>query len=378
MTNTIAFGGSAKTRLIAGIIIAAVVILAGFEVSPDAQKEPHPSVKNHPIILDNNPVQALFVQGSATSKVYMLVGTGGANITIQVGDEGVLVVDTGSGQTVDKTLAMIKHLTQDITDQPIRWIVNTHFHPDSTGGNEAISKAGESLAENSVGTAPIFGLRNEKPVATIVAHENVLRRMSAPVGTPSPTPAAAWPLGTYTEKKEVVFNREPAEIIYLPGAHTDGDSIVFFRHADVISAGGIYVTTSYPVLDLRAGGTINGNIDALNHLIDLTIPLDHQEGGTYVIPGEGYLSDEASVVDYRNMVVIIRDRIQAMMNKGLTLGQVKAAKPTLDYDARYSTPSWTADMFVEAVYRTLTPASTNQGQNPGRGQSSGRATGERR
>ncbi len=113
------------------------------------------------------------------------------------------------------------------------------------------------------------------------------------------------------------------------------------------------MTTTYPVLDLKAGGTINGNIDALNRIIDLAVPHDHQEGGTYVIPGEGRLCDQADVVEYRNMVVIIRDRIQDMIKKGMTLEQIKASRPTADYDPRFATREWTADMFVDAAYRTL-------------------------
>jgi glyoxylase-like metal-dependent hydrolase (beta-lactamase superfamily II) len=205
---------------------------------------------------------------------------------------------------------------------------------------------------------PIFGKQNEAQPATVVAHENVLRRMSAPTGAKSPTPVDAWPLMTFfTPKKKVVFNSEPIELIHMPGAHTDGDSLVFFRHSDVISAGGAFVTTTYPVLDIKAGGTINGTIEALNRIIDLAVPHDHQEGGTYVIPGEGRLCDQADVVEYRNMVVILRDRIQDMRKRGMTAEQVKAAKPTADYDGRYATSAWTADMFVDAVYRTLVPGS---------------------
>jgi glyoxylase-like metal-dependent hydrolase (beta-lactamase superfamily II) len=157
----------------------------------------------------------------------------------------------------------------------------------------------------------------------------------------------------FTPKKKVAFNDEPIEVIHLPAAHTDGDSLVFFRRSDVISTGGAFVTTTYPVLDLKAGATIKGAIDALNLIVDLAVPHDHQEGGTYVIPGEGRLCDQADVVEYRNMTVIIRDRIDDMVKRGMTLEQVKAAKPTLDYDARYATRAWTADMFVEAVYKSL-------------------------
>ena len=319
-----------------------------------AQREPHPSAGNPPVVIPNNPVQALFVQGSSKARVYMLVGAGPGNITLQVGEEGALLVDSGTQAMASQTIAAVKHVIAPLTDQPIRWIINTHFHPEHTGGNEPVSKAGEALVENSIGTQPLFGKQNEVQPATVVAHENVLKRMSARAGSGTVTPADAWPLMTYfTPKKDVSFNYEPIEVIHVPAAHTDGDSLVFFRHSDVISTGGAFVTTSYPVLDLKAGGTIAGNIDALNRIIDIAVPHDHQEGGTYIIPGEGRLCDEADVVEYRNMVVIVRDRIQDMVKRGMTLEQVKAAKPTLDYDPRYATREWTADMFVEAVYKTL-------------------------
>lgn len=331
-----------------------------------AQQEPHPSANNPPIVIPNNPVQALFVQGSGRTKIYMLAGAGPGNITLQVGEEGALLVDTGASGMADQTLAAVKHVAATITDQPIRWIVNTHFHPEHTGGNAKISKAGEALAENSIGSVPLFGAHNDIPPATVVAHENVLTRMSARVGAGTLTPTDAWPFVTYfTEKKEIVFNAEPVVLIHIPAAHTDGDSLVFFRHSDVISAGGVFVTTSYPVIDVNAGGTIHGTIGALNRIIDLAVPLDHQEGGTYVIPGEGRLCDEADVVEYRNMVVIIRDRIQAMVRKGMTLEQIKAARPTFDYDGRYVTRDRPAEMFIEAVYRTLLPSRETKGSPSG-------------
>lgn len=339
-----------------GMLAAVFLFIAPFAPPAAAQKEPHPSADNPPVVIPGNPVQALFVQGSGKTKVYMLVGAGPANITLQVGDEGALLVDTGTAAMADQTLAAVKHLMAGLTDQPIRWILNTHFHPENTGGNAPISQAGEQLVENSIGTIPLFGKQNEVQPATVVAQENVLKRMSAPTGSVAPTPVAAWPLMTFfTPNKKVVFNNEPIVLIHVPGAHTDGDSLVLFRHSDVLATGGAFVTTTYPVLDMKAGGTINGSIDALNRIIDLAVPHDHQEGGTYVIPGEGRLCDQADVVEYRNMVVIIRDRIQDMLKRGMTLEQVKAARPTIDYDPRYATRQWTADMFVEAVYRTLAP-----------------------
>ena len=150
-------------------------------------------------------------------------------------------------------------------------------------------------------------------------------------------------------QKEVFFNDEPVEIIYQPAAHTDGDSLVFFRHSDVVSTGDIFVTTSYPFLDLEHGGGIQGEIDALNRILDITIPRHDEEGGTYVIPGHGRICDEFDVLEYRDMVTIIRDRVQAAIREGKTLEQVKAAHLTTDYDARYGSP----DRFVEAVYKSL-------------------------
>jgi cyclase len=144
-------------------------------------------------------------------------------------------------------------------------------------------------------------------------------------------------------------------VLHQPAAHTDGDSIVFFRKSDVVVAGDVFVTTTFPLINLAQGGSFNGIIDALNRIIDLTVPRDKQEGGTYVIPGHGRITDEADVVDYRDMVTIIRDRFQNAIKKGMTLEQVKAARLVRDYEGRYgaTTGFWTTDAFVEAAYRSL-------------------------
>src|SRR6266849_6152765 len=285
------------------------------------------------------------VQGN----VYMLVGAGG-NITLQVGKEGVLIVDTGLAQMSDKVLAAIRQLS----DKPIRYIINTHVHPDHVGGNEKIGPAGSTIAGgNVVGN---IGESAGKG-ATIVAHESVLSRMSAPTGAQAPLPFVAWPTDTYAnDEKDLFFNGEGIQIFHQRAAHTDGDSIVFFRRSDVVSTGDIFMTTSYPIIDLQRGGSIQGVIDGLNRIIDLTIPAEKQEGGTYVIPGHGRLCDEADVVYYRDMTTIIRDRLEDMIKKGMTLEQVKAARPTRDYDPLYgaNTGFWTTEMFVEAAYKSLT------------------------
>ena len=136
---------------------------------------------------------------------------------------------------------------------------------------------------------------------------------------------------------------------------TDGDSFVHFRRADVIVAGNVFTTTQYPFIDVNSGGSVEGEVRALNDLLSRTVYQHQGEGGTVVIPGHGYVSDEHEVVEYRDMVTIVRDRVRALIRNGATLNQVKAARPTADYDTRYGAVSgpWTTDMFVEAVYRSL-------------------------
>lgn len=276
--------------------------------------------------------------------IYMLVGAG-ANITVQIGDDGVLLVDTGLEGTSEQVLAAVRKLT----DKPIRWIINTHAHPDHAGGNAAIARAGQSLPQISTGVGKLFS--DAEQVATIVAHENVQKRISA---QQPPVPVDGWPTATFfTRKKEMFFNGEPIQIIHEPAAHTDGDVLVFFRRSDVVVAGDVYVDTGYPIVDIGKGGTINGLVDAISDVIEIAIPAEKQEGGTYVVPGHGRLADEADVVDVRDMLTIVRDRVQSMVGRGMTLEQIKAARPTLDYDGRYSSPDWTGDMFIEAVHRTL-------------------------
>jgi len=282
--------------------------------------------------------------------VYLLVGAGG-NTTLQVGNSGVLVVDTQFAPLSDKMLAAIRTLS----DKPIRYIINTHVHGDHIGGNENLAKAGGGSARevtlvNTPGETAALSVQ-------IIAHQNVFDRMSAPGKGQKPLPESAWPTDTYLgDEKEVFFNGEAVQLFHPPAAHTDGDSIVFFRRSDVISAGDIFVTTSYPFIDLERGGSLQGEIDALNRILDLAIPAHHEEGGTFIIPGHGRVCDEFDVLEYRDMVTIVRDRIQAMINKGMTLEQIQAARPTHDYDPRYNTPGgfWTAEKFVEAAYKSLT------------------------
>jgi cyclase len=287
-------------------------------------------------------IHTLHVQGN----VYMMVGAGG-NITVQIGDDGVLLVDTGNGQSASDVVKAVRALT----DKPIRYIINTSADPDHVGGNDAIGKLGSTIAGGNVGAGAGVG-------AGIIAHENVLNRMSAPTGKSAPYPTTAWPTDTFVSKqKELYFNGESIQTIYKPG-HTDGDSIVYFRKSDVISAGELFNTLTFPVIDLSRGGSIKGVLAGLNDMLDIAIPKAMQEGGTYIIPGRGRLTDEADLLEYRDMVTIVRDRVQDAIKRGQTLDQVKAAKFTLDYDARWGATSgpWTTDMFLEAVYKDLSKA----------------------
>ena len=315
---------------------------------PDSASAVHAPARTTPqtparLGADGN-IEVLPVQGN----VYLLAGAGGS-IAVQVGDEGVLLVDTGARQMTDNVLAAVRRLS----DRPIRVILNTQADPDHTGGNEMLAKAGSKVRGGNAVTNPLSAGEG----ASVIAHEQVLNAMSAPTGKQTPMPVGAWSTDTYfTDSKEVYFNGEPVQLLHQPAAHSGGDSIVFFRHSDVLVAGDVFVTTGYPVIDAQRGGSFSGVIDALNRLIDLAIPRDWQEGGTMVIPGHGRLADEADLVEYRDMLTIIRDRIRDAIKKGMTLEQVKAARPTRDYDVRYgsSSGSWTTDMFVQAAYRDLT------------------------
>ena len=302
-------------------------------------------------------VKSLHVQGS----VWMLVG-GAANAAVQIGDEGVLVVDTMTEPLAEKMLAEIRRLAGD---KPIRYVINTHVHPDHTGGNEKISGAGQSIvAGNFAGQVG----QDAANVAAVIAHENVLNRMSAPVGSQAPRPFKAWPTDTFfVDDKDIYFNGEGIELVHVPSAHTDGDVMVWFRKSDVVVAGDVFITTTFPVIDMPLGGNLKGIIAGLNRIIEITIPRDKQEGGTYVIPGHGRLTDEADVVDYRDMVTIIRDRLQDAIKRGMTLEQVKAARLLRDYEGRYGATSgtWTTDAFIEASYKSLSqPAASTTSKAP--------------
>jgi glyoxylase-like metal-dependent hydrolase (beta-lactamase superfamily II) len=264
------------------------------------------------------------------------------NITVQVGEyrdnDGMLMVDTGSTSMTERVQAELHKLT----NKPLLYIVNTSADSEHVGGNAILSKGG--LVRGGANNGPRAADVN------IYAQDNALTRLGAPEAH---MPALALPTMTFDRLKDFTFNGEAIQIFSEAPAHTDGDSIVFFRGSNVISAGEIFSTVGYPVIDVTHGGNIQGEVKALNHLLELTVPEISQEGGTMVIPGHGRLCDEADVTEYRDMVTIIRDRIAELIKKGKSLSEVEAARVTLDYDGRYSQPAWTGEMFVASIYNSL-------------------------
>lgn len=288
-------------------------------------------------------LRTMHVQGN----VHVMLGAG-SNITVQLGNLGVILVDTGNAPTAERVLATLPQLTK----RSVRYIINTHSHPDHVGGNERVGASGVPLSGRGVAQV---GAGNAAPRAEIIAHEETLNRMSAPAGTQAPFPVSAWPTATFSgTHKEFFYNGEGVQLVHVPSAHTDGDTLVFFRRSDVIAAGDVYSTVSYPIIDVQRGGNISGVLDGLNQLLALVIAGEKTEGGTMIVPGHGRISDEADLVEYRDMVTIIRDRIQEMVKRGMTLPQVRAANPTMEYDGLYgNAQGWSKDQFVEAVYNSL-------------------------
>ena len=290
-------------------------------------------------------LHSMHVQG----KVYMIVGAGG-NVTVQVGESGVFVVDTGAAAQAP---ALIEEIQRISGNKPIRWIANTTLDADHIGGNVALKHAGKQIVAGN-----FAGQVGDEEGAAIVGREELLTWMSERSGTGSGSvaPGEAWPTEAYTESHDdFFFNDESIKLIHAPAAHTGGDSLVYFGKSDVLATGDVFVETTFPVIDQTHGGTINGILDGLNQIIDLTVPDHQEEGGTLVVTGHGRLCDEADVVDYRDMVTIIRDRVQDLMKKGMTLQQIQAAKPSRDYDVLYTNGPGhaTPEQFIETVYKTL-------------------------
>jgi cyclase len=287
---------------------------------------------------------------------YMIAGAGG-NIGVQVGVDGVVIVDAGSAGVSDAVIAAIKK----ITSQPIRYIINTSADPDHVGGNAAIAKAGQTLFTRGGGAG--IGADFLGGGASILSVEQVLTRMSGSAAKPSQFPVEAWPTETFNQpRKSMYLNGEGIEVWHQANAHTDGDAIVFFRRSDVVVAGDVFDTTRFPVIDTAKGGSIQGEIAALQKLVDTAIPsvpIVSREEGTLVIPGHGHVGDQLDIVEYRDMVTIIRDRVRDLIKQGLNLEQVQTASPARGYTARYGSAagSWTTNDFVAAIYQSMSPKS---------------------
>jgi len=282
--------------------------------------------------------ETLHVKGN----VWLLATAAGDNIAVQVGKdpghEGVVLVDAGSAAAGSFDGELRK-----LTREPIRFILLTSADSDRVGGvGPIVAAADPGLGSN---------LRpNEQAAVAIYSTDNVLMRMSA---AGSGVPSAALPTLTFEREKDFEFNGEPIQMLAELNAHTDGDSVVFFRGSNVVVTGHVFLTTGYPVIDMTRGGSIAGELKALNHILELTVPHQMQEGGTMVIPGRGRICDEADVAEYRDMMTIIRDRVADLLAKGKTLAEAVASKPSRDYDRRYATKEWTGDMLVEAIYKSL-------------------------
>lgn len=348
-----ALGGPETTR---PEFLTALADPSAAEAAATAKLTPSPGAPRASRAIDPNPhdgeIHVLPVQGS----LYMLVGDGG-NIAVQVGEQGPVVVNTGAGQLSDKVIAAIRKLSP----QPVQYIVNTNFHSEHTGGNVKVRASGYD--PSVVGTFFSGQFADAGQGATIIAHQNVQNHLNAlkTIG------AEGWPSDTFIQSRRRKFhNGEAVEILYQPNAVTDSDSIVHFRKSDVIVTGDIFSTTSYPMIDVKNGGSMQGEIAALNYILDSTVYEHDEEDGTMIIPGHGRVCDEWEVAEYRDMLVIIRDRVQALINRGANLAQVQAARVTADYDDRFGANSgpWTTGMFVEAVYTSLkNPAKPSAARN---------------
>jgi cyclase len=312
-------------RRIVPVVLVAAGTAFGARATPSAQSA---AGVPPPAVIHVEPVQ---------KNIYLLASSGSGNITAQVGSDGVLLVDSGIDRAAQQVLAAV----QKLSIGRVRYIINTHVHPDHVGGNPTFGKL--------AGSDPADALK-------IIGHENVLNRLTHPAAGQLRFPEEGLPYDEYaTPFKSMHFNGEAVVVYHEPNAHTDGDSVVIFRGSDVISTGDIFTPGAYPFIDLERGGSVQGEIAALNHILDLAVPARTQEGGTYIVPGHGRICDEADVVEFRDMVVIVRDRVRDLIGKGMTLEQVKAARPSRDYDTEYvsSTSVVSADRFVDSVYASL-------------------------
>jgi len=357
--------------VVAAVLIASLPLAAQQRTIQPSRFTRAPMIQAPP----SGEVDVLPIRGN----LFAIFGAGG-NIVVSIGNDGTMLVDAGRAEMTDKVLAAVQRLQREwsvrnepkpsgfgaetrssVADRhvtappkPIRYIVNTAVDPDHVGGNEKLRNAGRTFTGGNVAG----NIADAAEGAAILAHENVLSRLAHGGEGQTAPPADALPTDTYFVefyKLSHYFNGEGVQLFHMPKAHTDGDSIVHFRGTDVIALGDLMSTGSYPVIDVAKGGTINGVIEGLNRVLDMSIAEFRLEGGTLMVPGHGRLVDSADVAYYRDMLTIIRDRVEDLIKKGRTLEQVKAANPSGDYDTEYGSTSgpWTTANFIEAVYRTL-------------------------
>jgi glyoxylase-like metal-dependent hydrolase (beta-lactamase superfamily II) len=326
-------------RLGRAVALATLTVLA----AALAVAQPRGSSRNASPAVPDAAVRMLQVRPN----IYML-SAGGANVTVQLGKHGALLVDAPPPEFAQQALAEIAKLSA----APIRYVVSTSDAREHIAGNEQVASLGQAAGASRQGPGANPVLLGSAQGMTILAHENVLNRLTQ--ATDGAVPRSVLPTTEYYEPtKDFSFNGEPIVVYHMPNAHSDGDSVVLFRSSDVISAGDVFTPDRYPNIDRSRGGSVQGVIAALNSILALTVPEAFAEGGTKVIPGHGRLSEEIDVVEYRDMVVIVADRIADMIAKDRTLAQVQAARPTLDYDAEYRNPAVTPSAFVAAVYASL-------------------------
>jgi cyclase len=284
---------------------------------------------------------------------YMIAGAGG-NIGVQIGSDGVVLVNAGTLEATGQVLAALRKLTP----LPIRYVIDTNAEADFVGGNGKLAKAGRTIFTNVLGNPALADAMTNGGAAAILAHDSIMQRMSAPTGKTAAFPDDALPTEAFYPKRYTLrMNDEGIEILYQPAAHSNADSVVLFRGSDVVVAGDILDKTRFPAIDVANGGSIQGEIDALNKLIELAIPpipFIYHGAGTYVIPGHGRLCEQMEVVDYRDMVVVVRDTVADMIKQGMTLDQIKAAHPAKSYETQYGTQEGSTSAFVESIYKSLT------------------------